>query len=97
VSIVLSAGAERASRRKKRAELFPAQWGDGFGEEFYDHIMEGEIFSLKRGAPWQALKPSVPAPGVEQYRAPTEKELRDMIETLTREAAGGHAEPEPTG
>lgn len=97
VSIVLPAGIERASRRKMRAELFPAQWEDGFGQEFYDHIMEGEIFSLKRDTPWQAFKPSVPAPGVEQYRTPTEKELRAMIETLTREAVGGNAEPEPTG
>ncbi|MCI9425996.1 MAG: recombinase family protein [Flavonifractor sp.] len=86
---VLLAPTEEA--RKKRIELFPEQWEHGFGEEFYDHIVENEIFYMAKSAVWQANRPSVPAPGVAQYSVPTEENLQAMMETLTREVTASHA------
>ena len=86
---VLLAPTEEAG--KKRIELFPEQWEHGFGEEFYDHIVENEIFYMAKSAVWQANRPSVPAPGMAQYGVPTEEKLQAMMETLTREVAAGHA------
>ena len=88
---VVSAPAEEAPSGKKRVELFPERWENGFGEEFYDHIAENEIFYMAGSGTWQARRPSVPAPGIAQYSAPTEEEFQTMMETLTREAAAGHA------
>lgn len=86
---VLLAPAEDAG--KKRIELLPEQWEHGFGEEFYGHIVENEIFYMAKSAAWQSHRPSVPAPGMAQYGGSTEEELQAMMETLTREAAAGHA------
>ena len=86
---VLLAPAEDAG--KKRIELLPEQWEHGFGEGFYGHIVENEIFYMAKSAAWQSHRPSVPAPGMAQYGGSTEEELQAMMETLTREAAAGHA------
>ena len=86
---VLLAPAEDAG--KKRIELLPEQWEHGFGEEFYGHIVENEIFYMAKSAAWQSHRPSVPAPGMAQYGGSTKEELQAMMETLTREAAAGHA------
>lgn len=88
---VLSVPADGTSSKKRRVELFPEQWGDGFGEEFYDHMLENEIFYMAGSADWQTRRPSVPAPGMAQYGVPTEADLRARMETLTREAAASHA------
>ncbi len=89
VSVLLTP-ADETSFKKRRVELFQEQWEDRFGAEFYDHIMENEIFYMAGGAAWQTRRPIIPAPGMAQYRAPTEEELQIMMETLTREAAAGH-------
>ncbi len=89
VSVLLTP-ADENTLKKKRVELFQEQWEDRFGEEFYEHIVENEIFYMAGSAAWQTRRPSIPAPGMAQYRAPTEEELQIMMETLTREAAAGH-------
>lgn len=89
-SVLLTPVDEPVSKRRQ-IELFPERWEGGFGEEFYDHIAENDIFYMARGRAWQAQRPSVPAPGMAQYGVSTEEELQAMMETLTREAAVGHA------
>lgn len=75
----------------RRAESYKEAWGYGFGEDFYDHIRENDFFYLRRGAAWQADRPSVPAPGIEQYEAPTGQELQVMAERLRRKEGAGNA------
>lgn len=87
---MLFAPAEEAG--KKRIERLPDQWEHGFGEEFYDHIAENEIFYMVKSAGRQANGPSVPTPDMAQDGTLTEEELQAMMETLTREAAASHAE-----
>ena len=89
VSVLLTP-ADGSASKKMRIELLPEQWESGFGEGFYGHIVENEIFYLARSPAWQAQRPSIPAPGMTQYSAPTEEEFQTVIETLTREAAAGH-------
>lgn len=87
ISVLLTSADESASK-KRQIELFPAQWEDGFGEEFYDHIAENDISTWREAGPGRR---SVPAPGMAQYSAPTEEEFLTMKETFIREAAAGHA------
>ena len=89
VSVLLTP-ADGSASKKMRIELLPEQWESGFGEGFYGHIVENEIFYLARSPAWQAQRPSIPAPGMTQYSVPTEEEFQTVIETLTREAAAGH-------
>ena len=91
VSAVLLPQAEEAARPKKRTELLPERWADTFGEEFYDHIMENNLFYIAERSSWQARRSSIPAPGIEQYAIPTEKEIQMMIETLTGKAGSSNA------
>ena len=87
---VLLVSADAAASRRERIELLPEQWESGFGEEFYDHIVENEMFYTAGGPARQTRRPSVPAPGMAQYSVPTEEELLGMMEILEREAAAGH-------
>lgn len=91
VSAVLLPQANEAFRRKKRTELFPEFWEDTFGEEFYDHSVENRIFYIEKMSSWQARRPSIPAPGIEQYDVPSEKDIQMMIGTLTRKADSNNA------
>ena len=91
VSAVLLPQAKEAAQQKKRTELFPERWADTFGEEFYEHIMENNLFYIAKKSSWQARRSSIPAPGMEQYAVPTEKEIQMMIETLTGKAGSSNA------
>ena len=88
---VLITPEEASASKKRRIELLPEQWENSFGEEFYDHVVENEMFYIAESPAWQAQRPSVPAPGIAQYSAPTEEELHTMMETLVREAVAGYA------
>jgi len=66
----------------RRAESYAEAWEYSFGEDFYDHIRENDFFYIRRGAAWQADRPSVPAPGIEQYETPNSQELYAMAEKL---------------
>lgn len=58
---VLLTPADGFTSKKMRIELLPEQWESGFGEGFYGHIVENEIFYLARSPAWQAQRPSIPA------------------------------------
>ena len=77
--------------RLRRAELYPEAWEYSFGDEFYDHIRENGIFYMGQSAAWQADRPSVPAPGVEQYRTPTGCELQALADKLKKKDGVGNA------
>ncbi len=85
--------------RLRRAELYAEAWEYSFGDEFYDHIRENDIFYLGQSAAWQADRPSVPAPGIEQYERPTGRELQTLADKLKKKgcvenAGEGQAGPD---
>lgn len=91
VSAALLPRDEESARPPKRTELYPEPWADTFGEEFYDHIVENKLFYIAKKSSWQTSRSSIPAPGVEQYAVPSEKDMQMMIGSLTRKAGGGNA------
>ncbi len=84
VSLVPLPQADGLTARKRHAEWFPESWEGSFGEEFYDHIFENSLFYMERETPWQSTSPSIPAPGLEQFTAPSGQELKGRIEMLGR-------------
>ena len=53
--------------------------------------MENNLFYIVKKSSWQADRSSIPAPGMEQYAVPTEKEIQMMIGTLTGKAGSSNA------
>lgn len=80
--LVPSENADSTARR--RTELCPAEWTDDFGEEFYEHILENGFYYLAPDSEWRTTAASVPAPGMEQFDAPTAEQLQLTIDNLTR-------------
>ena len=72
--------------KKRRAEFFPEEWEGEFGDEFYDHIAENDIYYLSGDTEWRAGKASIPAPGIEQFSTPSEEDVKSLAEELIKEA-----------
>lgn len=72
------------SRARRRTELFPAEWTEDFGDEFYEHILENGFYYLAPDTEWRTSVASIPAPGMEQFVAPGAAELQLTMEDLTR-------------
>lgn len=75
---------------KRRVEMCPDEWTDDFGDEFYEHVLENGFYYLTSEADWQTAAPSIPAPGLEQYIVPTQKEVQLRIETIMRRDDNGN-------
>lgn len=71
-------------------EMCPDEWTDDFGDEFYEHVLENGFYYLTPDADWQTAAPSIPAPGLEQYIVPTQKEVQLRIETIMRRDDNGN-------
>lgn len=75
---------------KRRVEMCPDEWTDDFGDEFYEHVLENGFYYLTPDADWQTAAPSIPAPGLEQYMVPTQKDVQLRIETIMRRDDNGN-------
>ena len=75
---------------KKRFELFPEEWTDSFGEEFYEHVLENRFYYVTSGTEWNALTKGIPAIKTEQYYVPSTDELESRIEDIKRGVIGTH-------
>ena len=75
-------GEETAARR--RVEMCPSEWTDDFGEEFYEHVLDNDFYYLSPDSEWRTSVASIPAPGIEQFIPPTEADLQQSMEILTR-------------
>lgn len=73
------------SKARRRVELCPAEWTEDFGDEFYEHVLENGFYYLAPDNEWRTSAVSIPAPGMEQFAAPTIAELQLTMERLTRE------------
>lgn len=71
-------------QHKRRVALCPSGWEDDFGEEFYEHVLENGFYYLAPDYEWKTNAKSIPAPGIEQYQAPTAEALQLSIENLMR-------------
>ena len=73
------------SNARKRVEMYPAEWTDDFGDEFYEHVLENGFYYLTPGSEWQSGAESIPAPGIEQLSALSTAELQLTMEALKKE------------
>ena len=73
------------SNARKRVEMYPAEWTDDFGDEFYEHVLENGFYYLTPDSEWCADAESIPAPGIQQFAVPSESELQLTMENLMRE------------
>ena len=71
---------------KRRVSLYPDEWIDDFGEEFYEHSLDNGFFYLTPDTEWNAQAASIPAPGIAQISTPTAEELQLSIDLLMKEA-----------
>lgn len=86
IGAVLIAGTQQDGSRKQRVEFFPEEWVGDFGDEFYDHIVENDIYYLSKGREWKSQKPSIPAPGIDQFPIPSENDVRILAGELIKGA-----------
>ena len=73
------------SNARKRVEMYPTEWTDDFGDEFYEHVLENGFYYLTPGSEWRASAESIPAPGMEQLSVPSAADLQLTMETLKKE------------
>ena len=74
------------SAAKRRVSLYPDEWMDDFGEEFYEHTLDNGFFYLTPDTEWKAQAASIPAPGIAQISVPSTEELQMSIELLLKGA-----------
>ncbi len=72
------------TQRKRRVVLYPDEWTDDFGEEFYEHVLENGFYYLAPDYEWRTNAESIPAPGMKQFQTPSADALQLSIETLMR-------------
>ena len=75
------------SSAKRRVSLYPDEWMDDFGEEFYEHTLDNGFYYLTPDTEWKAQAASIPAPGIAQISVPTTEELQMSIELLLKGAS----------
>lgn len=85
VGATLIAEKQEDGIKRHRAEFFPEDWEDDFGNEFYDHIVENDLYYLSGRREWKSGKASIPAPGIKQYSIPSEETVQRLVKELTKE------------
>ena len=70
--------------RKKGTDLYPMEWEDDFGEEFYEHVLDNGFYYLAPEEDWNSEAESIPAPGIKQFEVPTVEELESRVKRLSR-------------
>lgn len=73
-----------AEGRKRRVDLCPEEWADGFGEEFYEHALDNGFYYIASRKEWLSSIKSIPAPGIQQFAIPTEQDLQMKIDYITK-------------
>ena len=87
---VMLVSGEGERTRNKRIELCPEEWADGFGEEFYEHVVDNGFYYLAPGSGWNSQSQSIPAPGIEQYASTSDEELQERMERLSGRGIGNN-------
>lgn len=77
---------------RRRTELCPEEWGDSFGEEFYEYAVQNSFYFLAPRTDWKAKAASVSAPGIDQVSVLSEEELQLSISTLKEKVGTSNGE-----
>ena len=70
------------SKRKKRVSVCPEEWGDSFGEEFYDFSLDNSIYYAPVAYKWNSTEKSKAIDGQLQFEIMSNADLLDTAERL---------------
>ena len=82
-AVVVPASEEEETSRR-RVNLCPEDWEDGFGAEFYEHKLENGFYYIAPSSDWNSQAKSIPAPGIEQLSPSIPDSLQLTIESMKR-------------
>lgn len=66
----------------KRVDLYPEEWGDTFGMEYYDFIFHNAFYYINPCSDWKAKAKSHVASGADQVKIPTRDDLQTALKTI---------------
>ena len=62
--------------------MIPDEWGDSFGEEFYEHELGEGAYCLIPDSEWKTYATDIPAPGIDQFALPDSLDVNTHIDLL---------------
>ena len=80
--VVKTVSEETDEAVRKRMSLYPEEWQDSFGDEFYDYALENSFYYLAPKTDWKADNEGVNAPGIQMVDIMSEETLGNTIELL---------------
>lgn len=70
------------SKVKKWIPLYPEEWEDDFGEEFYEHALDNGFYYITPNTQWHSQSKGILAPGIKQYTTTSPEQLQVTIDDL---------------
>lgn len=70
------------AKRRRRTTLYPDEWQDNFGDEFYEYALENSFYFLAPRREWNSQAASIPVPGTSQVEVLNDDQLLARIDTL---------------
>ena len=79
---IVSESGEGTAKRK--VDMCPEEWDDGFGEDFYEHRLDNGFYYIAPYSEWNSQAKSVVAPGMEQYAPASTGQLQTILDELRK-------------
>lgn len=77
---------ETKKPRKKRIMICPEEWGDSFGEEFYDFSLDNAVFYYPKNVNLKITEKSRPVEGQISFNLLSEDEIMEIAEKIKKKA-----------
>jgi hypothetical protein len=78
--------AEASKRAKKRVMICPEEWGDSFGDEFYEFSIENSLYYSPKNMNLKISEKSMPISGQLSFNLMSGKEVMQMAENIRKKA-----------
>ena len=75
---------ETKKPKKKRIMICPEEWGDSFGEEFYDFSLDNAVFYSPKNVNLRISEKSRPVEGQISFNLLSEEEIMEMAENIKK-------------
>lgn len=86
-NMVINEHSDEASKRaKKRVMICPEEWGDSFGDEFYEFSIENSLYYSPKNMNLKISEKSMPISGQLSFNLMSGKEVMQMAENIRKKA-----------
>ena len=75
---------ETKKPKKKRIMICPEEWGDSFGEEFYDFSLDNAVFYSPKNVNLRISEKSRPVEGQISFNLLSEEEIMEIAENIKK-------------